>query len=121
MAKIILIDDEIDILQLLEITLESVNHKVDTCISGKQALLKMREISYDVAITDMVMPDQDGIETIKQIKDLDPGIKIIGMSGGGIINADTYLKLAQHLGADIVLQKPFEGQKLIDAVHKLMS
>lgn len=120
MARILIIDDETDLLEILQAILQSADHFVDICDSGILAISKIKSEPFDLVLTDIVMPDQDGIETIRQIVEIDPGIKIIGMSGGGSLSADTYLKLAKHLGASKILKKPFPGAELIKAVAELV-
>ncbi|MCO4782149.1 MAG: response regulator [Candidatus Cloacimonetes bacterium] len=120
MAKILIIDDEVDLLEILQAILESADHNVEICTSGRKAVSKIREEPFDLVLSDIVMPDQDGIETIKQITEIDPGMKIICMSGGGSLPAETYLKLAQHLGASKILRKPFQGAELIKSVNELL-
>lgn len=120
MARILIIDDEEDLLEILQAILESADHIVEVCNSGIRAISKIKENPFDLVLSDIVMPDQDGIETIKQIKEIDPGIKIIGMSGGGTLSAETYLTLAKHLGASRILRKPFQGAELLKAVTELV-
>jgi len=77
------------------------------------------ENSIDVILTDIVMADGDGIETIVKIRKSGNSVPIIAMSGGGRMKSDVYLGVAIHIGADITLNKPFEFQELVSAIEIL--
>jgi CheY-like chemotaxis protein len=72
-------------------------------------------------ITDLIMPDQEGLETIRQLRARDPNIPVIAMSGGGRTHPDTYLKIAANMGANAVLAKPFTFADLTAAIDKAMT
>jgi len=74
----------------------------------------------EVIITDILMPDQEGFETIRELRRNFPATGIIAMSGGGQIGCDTLLAVAERLGAQRVLQKPFGLRDMLDAVHQLL-
>ena len=75
----------------------------------------------DLVITDLIMPEQEGLETITSLKKEYPGIKIIAISGGGRIGPEAYLPAAQELGADRVFSKPFDVRELAETVKELLS
>lgn len=74
----------------------------------------------DLIVTDIVMPEKEGLQAIMDIRRDFPKVRIIAMSGGGIIEAETYLKLAEKLGADRILIKPFRANELLAMVAELL-
>ena len=76
---------------------------------------------FDIIITDLVMPEKEGIETIMELSRTAPNIKIIAMSGGGRVNATDYLTIARRVGASDTLAKPFSGDELLAAVSRVLS
>jgi YesN/AraC family two-component response regulator len=100
-----------------------VGHKVDGLSldkMGKASMRLFREEAADLVITDIIMPDQEGIETIMELRRDFPEVKIIAISGGGRVRPDEYLHMAKTMGAHLTLLKPFEQQELLSAVQKLL-
>ena len=75
----------------------------------------------DLIVTDIIMPDKEGLESIMDYKQLNPEVKIIAISGGARIGPHTYLKMAEKFGAKKVFSKPFRNKELLDAVEELLS
>lgn len=121
MASILLIDDNDVFIEALRSVLQNVGHDVRMARSGQEALDGFADARPDLVITDMVMPDKDGIETIIELKQLDPGLRIIAMSGGGRVEPEVYLHTAACLGALRVLAKPFDEQQLLEAVRDVLA
>lgn len=121
MKTILLIDDETDILQLLQRILEKSGYNVLTAENGKMADRLLDQHTFDLVITDIIMPDKDGMEVIFQLKQTSPSIKIIAISGGGKLAPEGYLKMAEIAGADAIIQKPFESSYLLQVVNNLLS
>lgn len=121
MAKKILVIDDEELMQLMLIELFNSNGfdaaGASNGIDGMEMLYKEK---YDLVLTDLVMPEKEGVETIKDIKATFPGIKIIAMSGGGRLNGVDYLELASALGADRAFHKPFDRKELITEVKALL-
>ena len=118
MAGILVIDDDSDTRELLRTTLESAGHQVVLAENGRQGVQRFKEKSADLVITDLFMPEQEGLETIKQLKMEFPEASIIAMSGkptGG-----TMLTVAKRLGATTVLQKPFLPEELLKVVEEAL-
>jgi CheY-like chemotaxis protein len=105
MARILVIDDDADMRALLEQTLKSAGHEVALAADGAEGVAQYRTNPADLVITDLYMPNQEGLETITKLRLHYPGIKIIAMSGRTA--ATTMLAIAEKLGAVEVLQKPF--------------
>ena len=118
--KILIIDDEAPIRKMLTLLFERHQYTVKDACDGKQGLLVAKEFSPDLIITDLLMPEKEGLETIQDIKKFYPDIKIIAMSGGGIVQPEMYLKLAQNIGADQTFTKPIDSESLLTAVKRLL-
>ena len=119
--RILVIDDEKSILNLLRKLLENENVIVDTATNGAKGLELLNDNPPDLVISDIVMPEKEGLETINEIKKKWPNIKIIAMSGGGKINSQDYLLLAKRMGASKTLTKPFGTKEMLDSVQELLS
>ena len=121
MARILVIDDEQHIRFLLEAFLAQDGHKVDLAENGKEGLKLIERNHYDLLITDVVMPEKDGLELIRELKGHVPRIRIIVISGGGLrLNIQHYLEMAKLLGADRVLPKPLDFLKLQITVNDVL-
>lgn len=109
--RILLVEDDKHTRDMLRLLLIKMGHEVVEAINGKMALKLCRTESPDVMLTDIVMPEKEGVETIIEVRRAYPKIKIVAMSGGGVGSGTTYLKLATTLGASQSLMKPFsEGE-----------
>ncbi len=121
MARILVIDDEDDIRLTVRLTLESMGHDVSEATNGNEGLERFIAEKNDMVITDILMPDKEGMETIIELKKIRPDLKIIVMSGGGRINAAHVLETAKRLGANIALKKPFSIAQLSSAVESCLA
>ena len=117
--RILVVDDNDDVLLSMNSLLEAAGHEAETASDARRALEIHRTRPADLVITDIFMPEQDGLETIVQFRSESPHVKIVAMSGGGDIAKHDYLEVAQHAGADAMLRKPFDPQQLLDTVEKL--
>lgn len=120
MAHILVLDDEQAITAVMRQILEQAGHQVLLAPNGKVAMKLCDAHPVDLVITDIWMPEQDGLETIIQLRRWSTAPKILAMSGGGRYGLIEFLKMAQQLGADRTLCKPFSQQDLLDAVHGLL-
>ena len=121
MATIVVVDDDATIRALLKDALEIVGHTVLVAADGVECLAFFRWAHPDMVITDIFMPDKDGIESICEIHDRWPDIKIIAMSSGGSRpEAMDYLSMAEGLGADRILHKPFSVKQALQMVGELL-
>ncbi|MFI5248094.1 MAG: response regulator, partial [Nitrospirales bacterium] len=118
MPSILVVDDEDQIRQLIRETLEQADYHVTEARDGKEALQQYRLAPADLVIMDILMPDQDGLETTATLRREFPNVKVIAITGGsdmiGILN---FLDVAKMLGAHRTLQKPFEMKTLLDTVQ----
>ena len=99
--------------------LTGAGHLVREATDGFVAVDQMKQEMPDIVIVDILMPGRDGIETIQQLKKLHAEIGIIAISGGGIVEPNFYLDLADKVGANGHLAKPFKPKELIEAVESL--
>lgn len=113
MKKILVIDDDREIVDALGSFLTEEGFSVRTAGDGEEGLTVFQDFRPDVVLTDILMPKREGIETILELKRRSPELRIIAMSGGGIINASTYLEVASRMGASAVLKKPFNLDELL--------
>jgi DNA-binding response OmpR family regulator len=120
MAKILVIDDEPSILLMIKKMLEKAGHEVDMAINGKEGMQIFEKNKADLLITDIIMPEKEGLETIVEMRKQYPDLKIIAISGGGRISADGYLPGAKLLGANMVFQKPLMQKEFLEAVSFLL-
>ncbi len=120
MARILIIDDENAVRATVRAILELEGHEVVEAGNGREGLDQFRETSPDLVITDMIMPDMEGIETILELYKLNSSLAVIAMSGGGRTANMDFLKLARKFGANVLLRKPFKSADLIAAVNKCL-
>ena len=116
MPHVLVIDDEKDIREVISEYLTKNGCEVSIASNGKEAFHIINESIPDVVITDLIMPEKEGIETILELKKNFKDVKIIAMSGGGIIGADSYLSIAEKLGIHKAFAKPFRINELLNAV-----
>jgi CheY-like chemotaxis protein len=121
MAKILVIDDEPFILLMIKKMLEKAGHEVDLAVNGIEGLQAFEKNKPDLLITDLIMPEKEGLETIVELRKKYPDLKIIAISGGGRISADGYLPGAKLLGANMVFPKPLDQKEFLEAVATLLN
>lgn len=116
-ARIVVVDDEPGVRSFLRVALEQAGHKVIEAANGKDAIRQVKACHGDLVITDLVMPDREGIETIRELRREMPGLGIIAISGafGG-----RFLVLAEKLGADAVLAKPVRQNQILAKVAEVL-
>ena len=120
MARILVIDDEEAILETCRFVLEE-KHSVVTAGNGKDGLARLKAEAFDLVITDLIMPEKDGIQLILEAKEAHPSLKILAISGGGRLSAGGYLETAETLGADAAIPKPFTATDLSAMVDALLA
>ncbi len=120
MASILVIDDDEQILIMLKKMLELAGYEVTTANNGIKGLQLFRQKQTDLVITDIIMPDKEGIETIGDLKKEFPDVKIIAVSGGGINEAEHYLDIASDFGAEMTFAKPIDSKNFLEGVKKIL-
>jgi DNA-binding response OmpR family regulator len=120
MAQILLIDDDDLLRGVLAKALGHAGHKVIQAIDGQQGVELARAASIDLVITDLLMPVQEGVETIITLRRERPNLPIIAMSGG-VSNSTLYLEIAAKVGAKRILAKPFTPQELTVTIDEVLA
>lgn len=121
MAHILIIDDDKSLREMLRTALELDGHEVEDVSDGFAAIRRYGQNPADLVITDIIMPGKDGIEIIFELHQANPDIKIIALSGGGRIEATSYLGIAEKFGASRTFIKPFDYDELMAAVSELLT
>lgn len=120
MARILLVDDEPLLRETLRIALQGAGHIVTLAQNGAAALSLLAAESFDVIVTDILMPETDGLEMIMRVRKDSGNVRIVAMSGGGRTRNMDMLEFAASFGADAVLAKPFLPKQLIASVADVM-
>ena len=120
MSQILIMDDDRQIRKALRDTLEKSGYDVVEAANGKAGIDLFRHKGADLVIADIIMPEKDGLSTIKRLQEDAPDIKIVAISGGGDIEPRFYLKLAKDSGALRTLIKPFNKDELLTVVRELL-
>ncbi|MDY6952940.1 MAG: response regulator, partial [Thermodesulfobacteriota bacterium] len=119
-ARILVIDDDVQIRRMLRKLLEGTGYEVTEAPDGRQGISLYRQDPCDLVITDIIMPDKEGLETIRELRRDFPHVKIVAISGGGRASPDEYLHMAKSFGAKRTLAKPFDQKELLEAVQELV-
>lgn len=120
MIKILVIEDDSSFRNVLVQMLEKAGFEVSQAENGNQAIKYCETLKFDLVLTDIIMPDKEGLETIQELLGISPDMKIIAMSGGGRFGPNSYLPLAAKLGARKTLQKPFMRDELLSAIAEVL-
>ena len=120
MARILLIDDDNTFRTTLSGMLTHYGHTVFEACNGREGLGLFDDCKPDLVITDIIMPEKEGLEVVVELHKKSPYLKIIAMSGGGLLDADNYLYMANVLGAAKVLVKPFSAAVLMAALAEVL-
>ncbi len=120
MEKILLIEDDKDFSEMLSLMLEREGYEVECVENGIEGLQMIRKNHFDLVITDIIMPEKEGLETILEIRQIKPDSKIIAISGGGRSAAGSYLKTAEYFGAVKAFQKPFDKTEFLESVKNII-
>jgi DNA-binding NtrC family response regulator len=120
-SKILIIDDEQDMLERLRQELESNGNTVKCAPNARIGMNLYRSEPFDLVITELIMPERDGLEVIMDLRKLKPSVKIIAISGGGNTGMYHVLSMAEKLGAQRSLIKPFTPNQLLATVHEVLA
>jgi len=118
MPRILVMDDEADARMFMKDILESAGYEVALAADGVEGLRRFHSAPFDLALVDLFMPNREGLETIKELRQYSPDFPIIAVSGDSC--ALPLLSIAQRLGAAEVLQKPFLPEELIDMIKRVL-
>jgi CheY-like chemotaxis protein len=121
MARILIIDDDPSVRLTLKAALEAAGHTVGEAANGTEGIKQFHAEPSELVITDILMPDKEGLETIADLRQIKRGLKIIAMSGGARGQALDFLDVAKRFGADATLRKPFRMADLFGVVDRCLS
>ena len=121
MSRILIIDDDSQLLQLMDVVVIKNGYDVTTAINGRKSLAIIKEHSFEVVITDIVMPEADGLEVLAAISGMSNRPAVIAISGGSQrIASALMLTTAKAMHADMVIPKPVTPRQLLEAVETLL-
>lgn len=121
MSSILVVDDDSQVLEVVGEMLRLEGYEVATAVDGRDAVSQFKGGQFDLVITDLIMPEKEGLETIAELRTLRGGVPVIAMSGGGRIGPTDYLETARFIGANATLAKPFARSELITLVSNLLA
>ena len=121
MARILLVDDDEGFRRIAGRMLAAGGHQVEEAADGKEAIEAYRARPADLVLSDLYMPDLDGVEAIIRLRHEFPEVRIIAVSGGGHLNTEDVLKVASSVGAHATLSKPVDKKTLLGAVEQVLS
>jgi Response regulator containing CheY-like receiver, AAA-type ATPase, and DNA-binding domains len=121
MPGILIVEDDKELREMLKISLLRNNFTVLEAENGKDAIVHFKPLLTDLVVTDLIMPEEDGLKVVIKLKELKPSIKIIAISGGGKVGPGSYLNLAKVLGADAIYSKPFSINDLVIKIEELLN
>ena len=120
MSTILIIDDDAQLNLMLKSALELKGYTVDTASNGKKAKALYQKNTYDVIITDIIMPEGDGFEVVLDLRRMGMSDRTIAISGGGRTSAEDYLATAQHFDVAAIFSKPLDLQQLRNKVDEII-
>lgn len=121
MASILVIDDHAAVLETVKVILAKQGHEIRTAPNGRLGMAQMAKRKFDLVITDIIMPEQDGIETIERLRQISAKLPILAISGCGPVGDTDFLKAARAIGASDTLAKPFRAMELVEKVSALLA
>jgi two-component system response regulator (stage 0 sporulation protein F) len=120
MAKILLVEDDELVRDMLSQVLTRASHEVITANNGEEAAEILKKIEPDMMVTDIIMPKKSGVTLIAEVKNKHPNMEIIAISGGGRLDPMGYLDLSESLGATVSFEKPIDNSALLMAIDLLL-
>ena len=120
MPRVLVVDDDQDVREMLRQMLERAGYGVSIATNGKEALTEYRAAPADLMVTDIVMPEKEGLETILDLRKDFPDVKIIAISGGGRLGPQNYIEMASAFGAKRTFTKPLDRKEFLAAVSDLI-
>ena len=120
MIRVLIIDDDQQMRLMLAETLADEGFEVVEASDGAEGVRLHKAQPVDIVVTDLIMPGQEGLETIMQLRRENPELPVIAMSGGGRIGSADYLTVARKMGACRVFAKPFSRAELVAAIREVV-
>jgi CheY-like chemotaxis protein len=120
MPGVLIVEDDKELREMLKMSLLRRSFTVFEAENGKDAITHFKPGITDLVVTDLIMPEEDGLKVVIKLRELKPSIKIIAISGGGKVGPGSYLNLAKALGADAIYSKPFSVNDLTSKIEQLL-
>ena len=120
-GAILVVDDELEMRDMLQLIIGAEGYRVIAAANGHEASLLLASENVRLVVTDLLMPDKDGLEVLGHVRKKFPKIPVIVMSGGGRMPHGEYLRMAKTFGARAVLEKPFENEMLLKMIKDLLA
>jgi DNA-binding response OmpR family regulator len=120
MAGVLIVEDDSEFREMICIALIRRKFTVIEAANGKEAVLHFKPSITDLVVTDLIMPEEDGLKVIMKLRELKPSLKVIAISGGGKAGPGSYLNLAKALGADAIYSKPFSINEMVEKIEELL-
>lgn len=120
MPGILIVEDEKEVREMLRLSLARKRYTILEAENGKDAIAHFKPAITDLVVTDLIMPEEDGLKVIMKLREIKPSVKIIAISGGGKAGPASYLNLAKALGADAYYSKPFSLNDLMSKIEELL-
>jgi DNA-binding NtrC family response regulator len=121
MAGVLIVEDDNELREMIGISLMRRKFTVMEASNGKEAIMHFKPSITDLVVTDLIMPDEDGLKVIMKLREIKPTLKVIAISGGGKAGPGSYLNLAKALGADAIYSKPFSVNDLSDQIENMLN
>jgi DNA-binding response OmpR family regulator len=121
MIGVLIVEDDQELREMLKTALVRRKFRVLEADNGREAIAHFKPALTDLVITDLIMPEEDGLKVIIKLREVKPSLKVIAISGGGKAGPGNYLSLAKALGADAVYSKPFSVSELIIKIEELLN
>jgi DNA-binding response OmpR family regulator len=122
MTRILIVEDDAQIRAMLEETLQQEGYQTDIAHNGADAMERYRRAPADLVVTDILMPEKEGLGLITELRGINPNVKIIAISGGAPqLSSGCNLELARMFGAQRSFQKPLDIDALLQAINTLLS
>jgi CheY-like chemotaxis protein len=120
MAGVLIVEDDKELREMIALSLTRRKFTVLEAVNGKEAIMRFKPSITDLVVTDLIMPEEDGLKVIMKLRGLKPSLKVIAISGGGKAGPGSYLNLAKALGADAIYSKPFSINDLVRRIEELL-
>ena len=121
LGSVLVVDDDLALRELFSRVLGKAGFDVETACDGAAAIRELEGRDFGAVVTDIIMPEKEGVETLIEIKRRWPACRIVAVSGCGAAGFGGYLEMAAKLGADATLRKPVELRDLVGVVKGLLA
>jgi DNA-binding response OmpR family regulator len=120
MAGVLIVEDDKELREMIALALTRRKFTVLEAVNGKDAIMRFKPSITEIVVTDLIMPEEDGLKVIMKLREIKPSLKVIAISGGGKAGPGSYLNLAKALGADAIYSKPFSINDLVMKIEDLL-